>query len=797
MPTSQKHCRALELDKVLQMLAEFAVCADTKQKAISTQPAADFYDARHDLALTAAAHTLSTRYGTPGIAALSPCAQLVARAKAGAALSPRELLELAAHLRCARNLIQWRKEVPPDTPDSALLDLFARLGENRALEEEIADCIFSEDEISDRASPALYDIRRGIRTAQQRARETLEKITRSSAYEKFLQEQIVTLRNGRFVVPVKVEYRGEIKGLVHDTSSSGATLFVEPMAVVEQNNKIRELESAQQHEIHRILLELSGQAGNCADLLLDNYDSIIQLDLCFAKSRLADQMFASVPTLVESGETNLKKARHPLIPAQQVVAVDLMLGGEFDTLIITGPNTGGKTVALKTLGLLALMAQCGLMLPCAEQSTICFFDQVLADIGDEQSIEQSLSTFSGHMSNIVTILAQANERSLVLLDELGAGTDPTEGAALAVAIIDRLREQGAKISATTHYTEMKIYALHTPGVQNASCEFDVATLRPTYRLLIGTPGRSNAFAIGERLGLPPYVIEAARLQISGESARFEDVVERLEANRQELEAEKEQTILELRSAQAEREQAQKLREQLEHNRQLEMKKAREQARSLVEQVKFQSEKLLAELDELKKQQKEKNFAQEVSGAKSHLRAQLRDLEDTANPITPPDNSNYRLPRKLRRGDRVLLTELGSEGTVLTLPDPNGNLQVQAGILKTRVHQSSLRLVQDPPAAPAQKGTVNARGVLGRTKDEVRTELDLRGMDAQEALMELERYIDQALLSNVKTIHIIHGKGTGALRTAVQNRLRRHKSVARYRLGVYGEGESGVTVAELK
>ncbi|MCL2056611.1 MAG: endonuclease MutS2 [Oscillospiraceae bacterium] len=790
-----RHYKALELDKILGMLAEFAVSEDAKARALEITPAGTFADAVFGLALTGAANALSGRFGNPSIYSLRPCAQTVGKAKVGAALSLRELLDTAVILRCARGLISWKKQ--SDSQETPLDCIFSQLDSNQPLEDEIGRCILSDEEISDRASSELYDIRRKIRQAQLRAREQLDRMTRSSATNKFLQENIVTIRNGRFVVPVKAEHRNEIKGIVHDTSSSGATLFVEPASVVEQNNAIRELESAERHEIHRILLELSGRVGESADIILNNYDLIILLDVIFAKSRLADSMRGIQPELVREGGTRLVRARHPLIGQGKAVPIDISLGESFDTLVITGPNTGGKTVALKTLGLMTLMAMCGLMVPCGEGSRVCFYEKVLADIGDEQSIEQSLSTFSGHMTNIISILEQADRSSLVLMDELGAGTDPVEGAALAIAIIGELRGKGVKLAATTHYAEIKMFALQTEGVENGSCEFDVATLRPTYRLLIGVPGRSNAFAISERLGLPLSVIGAAKAQVSSENSRFEDVVAALEKTRQALEREKEAAAGLRRDADELLKKAREASARLEGQKEKELQRAREQARGLVEQVKFTSGRLIGELEELKKQKDRADFSSSVKDVKGTLRAYIDELEDKANPVTGAKKSEYRLPRALRRGDTVALADFGTNGTVLSAADDSGYVQVQAGIIKTKVHISSVRLLDEKKVTMDVKGTASARGVVSAAKQSVKTEVDLRGMDTNEAVLELERHIDNAILSGIQTVTAIHGKGTGALRDAVQARLRRHKSVKSFRAGVYGEGESGVTVVELR
>ncbi len=741
-----KYCKAIELDKILARLAQLCSCEDAKAMALAIEPARDLRDVRELMQYTVDANTLTNRYSTPSVGAVENPAAALKRSEIGARLSPRELLDVGKVLRAFETIERWRRQLEGgQTSLSYLLDSVVALPD---LQKHIADTIISEEEISDNASPELADIRRKIRQAGAKAREVLDKMVRSATYQKFLQDNIITQRDGRFVVPVKLEYRNEIKGLVHDTSSSGATVFIEPMGVVEANNEIRLLQGREQAEIDRILYELSAQVGGCAASIRGSYEAVVELDLYFAKSRLADEMHASVPAINDTGVVRLKKARHPLLDKHKVVPIDLSLGETFDTLVVTGPNTGGKTVAIKTLGLLTAMAQCGLMLPVADGSTVPVFKKLLVDIGDEQSIEQSLSTFSAHMTNIIRILDEADGDSLVLLDELGAGTDPVEGAALAVAIIEQLRAQRARVVATTHYAEIKMYALNTDGVENACCEFDVATLRPTYRLLTGVPGRSNAFAISERLGLPSDVIENARTHLSGENARFEDVVAQLEGTRQEVSA--------------------------------------------------QAEKLIDELDELRRQKDSADFSERAAAAKVAFKANLRKLQDLADPVTRKNVENYVPDRPIKRGDTVRLLELGKEGTVLSAPDGQGYLNVQAGIIKTRVHQSEVRLVDmSNKRVTVNNAGVSSRGVSSKATRDVKTELDLRGMTSDEALVELERFIDSCVLSGVPTVTIIHGKGTGALRAAVQQRLRKHRNVKTFRLGTYGEGEAGVTIAELK
>ena len=664
---------------------------------------------------------------------------------------------------------------------------------NKYLEEKINAVVISEEEVADSASPELASIRRRIRAASSRVREQLDKMIRSTAYQKYLQDPIVTMRGGRYVVPVKAECRGEIPGLVHDTSSSGATVFVEPMGVVEANNEIRVLQSRESAEIERILAELSAEAGGFADLIIESYHAAVGLDLIFAKGQLAYKMKASMPKVNDTGRILLNQARHPMIDPKQVVPMNIELGTSFDTLVITGPNTGGKTVTLKTLGLLTLMAMCGLMLPVGDNSEISVFHQVLADIGDEQSIEQSLSTFSAHMTNIIQIIEQADEHSLILLDELGAGTDPVEGAALAMAILEALRGKHARVAATTHYAELKAYALQTAGVENGSCEFDVATLRPTYRLLIGVPGRSNAFAISSRLGLKQEIVDRARELVSGENRRFEDVVQNLEQSRQQLESERRQAQEQNAEARRISEEAREYRERLEREAAKEIEQARERAAQLVARTRAQADALLEELEEMKRQGAKSMTAEQ----RARMKAGIRDMESASDPVSKKEPESYVLPRPLKAGDDVLIFDIDKEGTVVETPAPDDKkVLVQAGIIKTRVPVENLRLLEQKTQNRKARRS-GTRTVPKRSDAPVMTEVDVRGEDSIEAVMSVDRAIDSALLSGIHQLTIIHGKGTGVLRTAVQQHLRRHPSVRTYRLGVFGEGESGVTIVELK
>ncbi len=790
-----KNHKTLELDKILYMLSEQSRCEDTKKLALKIEPTCNFSSVKHELELTNNAYMLSMKYGSPTIAVVKNIKNASKRADLGASLTTLELLDISEALRVIRGLTQYRHAAEEER--LLIDDWFDTLSPNKFLEDKINNAIISEEEISDSASVALGDIRRKMRGCSQGARSQLDKLIKNPTYQKYLQENIVTIRDSRFVVPVKSEYKNEIKGLVHDTSSSGATLFIEPIAVVELNNELKILKAKEEQEIARILAELSSEVANFYESICISYDALIMLDLAFAKANLGIKMRACIPLLSDDGIINLKKARHPLIDKDKVVPIDVSLGKDFDTLVITGPNTGGKTVTLKTLGLFVLMTMCGLMIPCAEQSSICVFENVLADIGDEQSIEQSLSTFSSHMKNIVEILKKADSKSLVLIDELGAGTDPVEGAALAVAIIEKMRSQGAKVVATTHYSEIKIYAFETEGVENACCEFDVATLCPTYKLLIGIPGRSNAFAISERLGMNEEIIKNAKRLVSSENSRFENVVISLEETRQNLVKEEElATKLRLEAEIKERE-ISAFKAKLEKEKEREIEKARQEARKIVDNTKFNADKLLNEIEEIKKQKDNEDFNKMASEVKSHIKSDYSKLENLADPVTKKTQNDYKLPRPLRVGDNVYLFDLQKKGVVLSISKDNTVL-VQSGIIKTTVPTTSLQLLDAKEVAVSKAKSRNIIGsVKSKLTNDFKTELDLRGYMVEEALLELDRFIDDCVMSSLSQVTVIHGKGTGALRSAVQSALRKNKSVRTFRLGVYGEGETGVTIVELK
>ena len=782
-----KHTKALELDKILEMVAEECSSQDGAQLARELEPVHTAAEAQWLLGETDAAFVAMAKYGAPSFYGMKNVTNPLRRAQAGGGLGLRELLDIGATLRTIRGLTQWWGKSGSVT--TALTPRFEVLAPNKYLEEKIFTCIVNEEEVADNASPALASIRRKIRAASQRVRDQLDKLIHSQAHQKHLQESIVTQRGGRYVVPVKAEFRGEVPGLVHDTSASGATVFVEPMSVVEANNEIRVLRSDEQDEIARILLELSGEAGSFADSIIESYHYAVELDLIFAKAQVAYKMKAVVPQVGEDGKIALHAARHPLIAKEKVVPTDITLGVEFDALIITGPNTGGKTVALKTIGLLTLMAMCGLMIPAGEGSRVAVFRHILADIGDEQSIEQSLSTFSSHMVNIIHIFEVADNSSLILLDELGAGTDPVEGAALAEAIIQELRGRGVRLACTTHYAELKAYAIQTPGVENGSCEFDVATLRPTYRLLIGVPGKSNAFAITQRLGMDTAIVDRARELVSREGNAFEQVVGRLEEDRRKMEDELEALRASAAQAKANAEASQRLKDEAEAQAKKEIDRARQEAAQIVQKTRQRADALVGELEELRRQKNKQLSAEQ----KARLRSGLKELESSSDPVHQRRDDNYVLPRPLVVGDEVLLYDIDKEATVLELPK-DGTVLVQAGIIKTRVPLGNVRLLskrQLKKKNPTRTVTKNV------STPETSSSLDLRGQTVEEALMEVDNFLDRASRMHLSQVTIIHGKGTGALRTAVQQHLRRCSQVKSFRLGTYGEGESGVTIAELK
>ena len=786
---TERSLRVLEFTKIRDRLCELAVSDMGREIAGALVPSANLSEIRYAQEETEEAHVLLSYLGEQPIVPFPDIRQALKLAQIGGMLSPRSLLDVAACMRAARaarDAIVTDRENTPNLRAAA-----SRLSTFRALEQEITNAILSEEEISDHASPELFSIRRHIRQCNERVREKLNAMIHSSAYQKFLQEPIITMRGDRYVLPVKQEYRQSVPGLVHDQSATGATVFVEPMAVLEIGNDLKQWQAKEKAEIERILQSLSARIAPEAEALQNNLDVLARLDFAFAKAALSRRMYGSAPRINEEGYVRIVRGRHPLIDPEKVVPSDIWLGRGFTTLVITGPNTGGKTVTLKTVGLFCLMAQAGLHVPAELGTEVAVFDDVFADIGDEQSIEQSLSTFSGHMKNIVGILANVTPHSLVLFDELGAGTDPTEGAALAQAILSRLLKMGVRTLATTHYSELKEYAMTTPGVENASVEFDVATLRPTYRLSIGIPGKSNAFDISRKLGLSEGIIEEAKQLLSGEQVRFEDVIANAEYHRQV--AERERQIAEEARAEmvAIRNQAEQEREKLERQRDEAIRKAKDQARRILEDARRESETLIAELRRMKKAGAA-TPEHEIQRLKGRLNESLDAVSDAlAQPVdrvSPP-------PKHLKPGDRVRIVHLGTEATVLAAPDARGEVQLQAGVMKLKAHLTQLQAAPQEKPAPQKKGGVRSNVDIATRA--VRQELDIRGMAVDEALPEVDKFLDDAMLSGLSEVSIIHGKGTGVLRAGVQEALRRNPRVKSFRLGAYGEGEAGVTIVTLK
>ena len=791
---TEKTLTTLEFDKIRLMLADSCATAGAAELAMLLSPCDHIELAKKRQKRTTDAKKLSDAKGMPSFGSVTDITDTCERALKGAVLTPKELLDTAAILRSSRQLLDYVRT--NRTFPTVLDEVFERLIPNRPLEDRISRSIISEDMIADEASSALADIRRKIRVANLRVRESLSKYTGGS-YSKYLQENIVTQRNGRYVIPVKAEYRNEVKGLIHDSSSSGATVFIEPMAVVEANNELALLESKEAHEIERILTELSTQVASIAPSLNLNYRNITELAFVFGCAELSRRMDACEPDMTEKRQCSLIRARHPLIDKKTVVPITLAIGRDYDTLIITGPNTGGKTVTLKTLGLFAIMAQSGLHLPCDEGSEICVFEKILVDLGDEQSIEQSLSTFSSHMVNIVSVVNERNSSSLVLFDELGAGTDPVEGAALAIAVIEDVRAAGAMCIATTHYTELKTYALDTEGVCNASCEFDVETLRPTYKLIIGTPGKSNAFAISEKLGLPKRIVERAGELVGTENKKFEHMLGELEA----LRFETEKQLSEAAKAREEYESYRRSAEAEIAKREAESEKilnnARQKAQSMVDSAKISSEFIMEQMEKLKKQKDSERLGEELAEARREIREHLRNNSESFDPVVRKKPENYVLPRALRRGDEVYVVSLDKNGYLLEDPDRSGKVMAQIGIIKTKVKVSDLQLIENETKVSLGGKERRLSDIKVSVSRDFRGEVDLRGMTGDEAWSVVDKYFDDAAISGFHSVRLIHGKGTGALKNALWAYLRRDKRVASFRIGQFGEGDGGVTVVELK
>ena len=788
----EKSIRTLELPAVLEMLSARAVSEAAREKSRHIMPATDRQEVLRLLDETDAARERLGLYGSPSFSGVKDVSEPLARADRGGMLNTRELLNIAGLLTAARRVYEYDAERKGEA--TAIDRFFSALHTNKYLEDRIHGAILDEETIADTASAELLDIRRKMRIAASKGRQILQKIISSPSYAKVLQEALITQRDGRFVVPVKAECKGSLPGLVHDISSSGATLFVEPMGVVQANNELKELEAREEKEIERILRELSAQCADAMEYILLDYDMLVHLDMIFARAQLSYTMNASRPEVVRKGAISLKRARHPLLDQAKAVPVTVELGGDYDTLVITGPNTGGKTVTLKTLGLLCLMAQCGLHIPADSGSTVRVFDRILADVGDEQSIEQSLSTFSAHMSNTVEILRQADDDSLILFDELGAGTDPVEGAALAIAIIQDVRGKGALTAATTHYAELKTFAMTTAGVENASCEFDVQTLRPTYRLLIGIPGKSNAFAISRRLGLDESVIQAAQQQMDSDSVRFEDVLTQLEEKRQRLEKAQAEADRLWRQREEDARKARTFREQMEKAKDNARTKGEAEAKRIVRQAQAQADEIFAQLDQLRRQQQKQINFQELNDAKAAVRHSLNQAQEALHLRSEPQEPAYAPSRPIEVGDLVELPGVKMAASVLAVNN-DGTLLLQAGKMKMTVKAQQVRL---PEGQPKKKPAAPVGGSPKlNLQSRASSELDIRGYETLEAESVVENYIDSAVMAKLGTVTIIHGKGTGALRKAVHEMLKRNKAVKSFRLGRYGEGEAGVTVVELK
>lgn len=785
----EKSLVKLELNQVLALLADCAGSEGGKIACLNLRPSSDLEEVEHMLQQTTAASELSTRKGYPAFSTAADVSASLERADRGGSLQPKELMAIGGVLRCARAVKSYLSD---DDKETVLDELFRALTPNKYLEDRILGAILSEEEIADTASSELADIRRHMRIQAGKIRDSLQKVISSPAYSKFLREPIITIRQGRYVVPVKSECKNDVPGLVHDVSATGSTYFVEPMSAVNANNALRELELKEKKEIERILAELSSEAAAHAEDINLDYAMLVQLDVIFAKAKLAFNMRAWAPIMNDTGKVELRNARHPLIDPRKVVPISLRLGYDFDTMIITGPNTGGKTVTLKTIGLLTLMAECGLHVPAGDGSVLSTFDAILADIGDEQSIAQSLSTFSSHMKTIVDVVEQCDDRTLVLYDELGAGTDPAEGAALAIALIEFSRKMGSRVVATTHYAELKLYAMRTKGVINASCEFDVETLQPTYKLLIGIPGKSNAFAISRKLGLSEEILKEASDLVGKSDKDFEDVLSQLEQQRQQMEnARMEAEKLRQETAKI-KQQSEQYQEQLRKEKEKAMEAARREAQGIIDEARTAANLASEELKALRKQLQDSADTTGINQRQAELRRALNETEDKIR-AKQPERPRPQATREIMVGDTVELLKLGIKASVLAI-NKNGTLDLQAGIMKLTAKPDEVYLLENENPYKA-KGGHPAHSGREMKMAAMPSEIDLRGMDTVEAICVLDRYMDEAMRAKLSTVRIIHGKGTGALRQAVHQDLKRNKFVKSFRLGVYGEGEDGVTIAE--
>ncbi|MBR5157237.1 MAG: endonuclease MutS2 [Clostridia bacterium] len=788
---NRKVFKTLEFDKILQRLCEYSENEKVKERILALEPKTELGEVCELLAETTEAVGVILRRGNPPGFKITDVVSALMRAQRGGMMNQKELLGVSRLLKTTRRIKGYILD-DKALEDGVVFTLAAALEPLKPVETRIDEAILSEDEIADAASSELYQIRRKMKNLEGKIRETLNGIITSAHYQKALQDAIITMRGERFVVPVKAEHKAEIKGIVHDSSSSGATLFIEPMAVVSLSNELADLSGKEKEEIDRILAELTAYVSEYREPIITNTNALYELDFIFCKAKLSISQNAVAPELNEDGIIYIKRGRHPLLDPEKVVPVDIWLGDAFDTLVITGPNTGGKTVSLKTLGLFTIMAQSGLHISVSDESKIAVFDEVFADIGDEQSIEQSLSTFSSHIVNLVGILKRVTDKSLVLADELGAGTDPTEGAALAIAILEYIRARGARAAATTHYSELKMYALSTNGVENASCEFDVKTLSPTYKLLIGVPGKSNAFAISKRLGIDVSIIQRAKELVSDESLKLEDVISGLESSRQRAEREKERAESMARAAQSMRDKAGREAEEMEQKRAKLLQEARTEAMRIIESAKEESQKIIREIRAIRDSAPIKDAMQQAEQARAALREQSEKLQDRNGGVK---NQNRKPLKNVKPGDLVIIVSLDQQATVLSMPDKSGKVQVQAGIMKMKIPLTDL--AADKEQTKEQNKTISTHRVASGKVKTAKTEIDVRGMMLEEALLVVDKYLDEAIMSSLHTVTIIHGKGTGVLRSGIGEYLKRHPLVSEYRAGRYGEGEMGVTVVTFK
>ena len=787
----EKSLSTLEYTKILKSLSECAKNDDAKTMAEELKPSSDFREVERALAETDAAVTMSLKFGSPEILRVEPVDGAIKRLDVGGALSAAELLNVARLLKCIRNLKRYTKE-----QTGALEEYFSELVSAKPIEDEINRAIVSEDEIADAASPALANVRRKMQNTGAKIKDSLDSMVRSGHYQKFLMDNIVTMRNNRYVVPVKAEHRSEVPGIVHDMSASGSTVFIEPSSVVNANNELHELEIKEKAEIEKVLYELSNKVAEISEQVKYNYETLILIDFIFAKAKLALDMKAVCPKLNTDGKIKIVKGRHPLIDKSKIVPIDVRLGDDFDVLVVTGPNTGGKTVVLKTIGLFCIMTQAGLHIPANEESEMPVFDDIFADIGDEQSIEQSLSTFSSHMKNIVHIVENAGPNSLVLFDELGAGTDPVEGAALATAIIESIRLIGAKIVATTHYSELKLYALSTDGIENASCEFDVETLSPTYKLLIGVPGKSNAFAISKKLGLPDSIIERSKEKLSDENIKFEDVLGSIEENRVSAQKAREEQERMRREIEQLKDELQREREKIDKKKDKIYDNARAKAEKIIKQAQEDTERMLEEIKQLQKEKRDKEAVRAMEEVRKELKLKEKSNVRPKNRRSGGVKSNVNL-NTLKLGSNVLIIDLNDKGTVLSINKDNQTAVIQVGIMKITAKISNLVVLEDEKGSKPESYVAPKRSTGINTAMSGKTEVDLRGMTIGEAELEVDKFLDESVLSGLSEVSLIHGKGTGALRAGIHEYLRHHPHVRKYRLGRFGEGDIGVTIVELK